>query len=109
MPGTGPDAVRGDLLDGRPLEVDQRHVRPVERRVVVRVERQPLGPDRELPGLEHLGGFRVADDLIDLGPDEVGRRLISRLADNDVVERPGQEGEPARLPLGREDRLPLLR
>jgi hypothetical protein len=37
----------GDPIDAAPAGVDQRHVRPVEGLVVVRVQWQPLGAERE--------------------------------------------------------------
>ena len=76
----------------------RRDVGPVERRVVVRVQRQPLGPERERAGLEHLGHRRVVHDFVDLGPDEVRGRLVGFFVDHQVVEAALGEHEPALLP-----------
>ena len=69
------DAGGRDRLDRRLAQVDEVHVGLVEGVPVAGVDAQPLAAD-DLVGRELAGGVRVADDLVELLPDELGGGVV---------------------------------
>ena len=88
----------GELGQRRLAQVDQVHVRPVERLVVAGVEARPLGAERERARRQRLGHLRVVHDRADLGPDELGRGLVGRRVDQDVDVGADQRDQIALVP-----------
>src|SRR5580704_11437108 len=69
------DPVAADPVDAPALGVDQRDVRTVESRQVVVAEARPLA-ETAVVGLERSGGLRVADLLVDPGPNPLQFREV---------------------------------
>ena len=87
------EAGRCDALDRGLADVDQAHVGTVEGLPVAGVDAQPLAADDVLRR-QDLRGLRILDDLADLGPHEVGRRLVGIVVQQQVGER-RHEAQPA--------------
>ena len=86
-----------DLLDRRILDIDERHVRTVIGRVVVRVDAEALRAERVVVGAEQFGDGWVGDGRADLVADKLGGCLVGCLVRGDVVER-REEREAAFVP-----------
>src|SRR5262249_53094618 len=87
---------RRDRLDRVVAQVDERHVRPVEGRVVARVYAEPLAADH-LRRLELLRDRGVAHDRADLAAHELGCGVVRAPVDDEIGER-SEEAEAAALP-----------
>src|SRR5580698_4867147 len=69
------DSVAADPVDAPALRVDQRDIPTVASRQVVVAEARPLA-ETAVVGLERSGGLRVADLLVDPGPDPLQFREV---------------------------------
>ena len=81
-----PDAPLGDPLDRRLLQVDEVHVRPVERLVVAGLHRDALVAEAVVLGDQLLGDDRVVDPCADLVGDELGQLVVGRLVHERLAE-----------------------
>ena len=79
------------------MQVDESHVRQVERLEVAGVEAGPLGGEVVVGRAQQLGDLGVVDDRADLVVDEPAHRVVRLGVDAHVVVRL-QEGELAALP-----------
>jgi len=78
---------RRQPLDPLLADVDQMHVRPIERFEVVRIETQTLAADHVLGG-EQLGDCGIADDLTYSLPHERGRFLVGIAVGAEIAVSP---------------------
>ena len=99
---------RCDLKDRVRAKVYQRHILTVIGLVVVRINAQPLGPDRVTGGQQRLGGLRIVDGLANLVAHELGGGIVGFLAGVEIAER-GQEMQTAALPAGLVGALAIFR
>jgi hypothetical protein len=103
-----PYPVRGDPLDRRFAQIDQRHVVAIEDLVVSALERDALGAERMVLRNELFRHRRVADPLADLVAHELGVNLVSFRIGHDVAEVAEPLREARLRPQFLEPRHPLL-
>ncbi len=92
----GVDARRGDRGDRRRPQIDQPHMRQVERLVVVRVEARPLRAVEVVLRTQRLGGHRIAHDRSNLVAQELAEQLVGRRVEQGIGEK--RRNEIARFP-----------
>ena len=82
----GLDAVRGDALDRRLVDVDELDVGLVVDLEVAALERHAAGAEAVVLRDQLLGHGRVLDALADLARDEIGDQRVGLAVDQDVAE-----------------------
>jgi hypothetical protein len=99
-------ALRSDLRDRVLAHIHEADVGAVEGREVIRVDAEALAPE-ELMGDQSLGHLRIVDDLADLSGDELRRRIVGCLVDQQVVVGV-EERDASAFPRGLVDTVSLL-
>ena len=89
-------------------QVDESHVRQVERVVVTAVEAHPLGRDGVVRRAQRVGRVRVLDDGADPLVEEGGDRVVGGAVDDEVGEPAAERQQMALRPRRVEPRPPLL-
>src|SRR5262249_25968960 len=82
----GDDAVAGDALDRRAIDIDRGNVRTIERLEIVRVDAEPLAAEDALRR-ERGGDGRIGYYVASLRGDDLPRRVIRLLVDQEIRER----------------------
>ena len=101
-------AVSRHFADRVGPDADDGYIIPIERLIVIGVDRRPLGSDRMVEVAQDIGDCRIVDGVTDLRFDIASDGGVRLQVDDDIVVAGKHETEAADFPKFVESGLSLL-